>query len=222
MRRSLRHLAFGALLAFAAVSPLGAQAGRGSDLTIKIAVAGPGSEVYFWFGHMALIIEDARTGQSRCYDYGLFSFENDNFFYNFAFGRLMYSSGVSSTEGSLSTYIFHNRSVTLYTLDLPPAKKEEIRKYAETSVLPENRNYLYHHFKQNCVHPVLRAVDMATDGQFMGLYGSEPGRFTLRQHVRRHTWFSPFLDWILNFWMGQDIDSPITVWDEMFLPSEVA
>ena len=48
-----------------------------------------------------------------------------------------------------------------------------------------------------------------------------PGRYTLRQHVRRHTWHSPFFDWILNFWMGQDIDIPITAWDEMFLPAEV-
>jgi hypothetical protein len=29
------------------------------------------------------------------------------------------------------------------------------------------------------------------------------------------------MDWALNFWMGQDIDTPITVWQEMFLPSEV-
>ena len=39
--------------------------------------------------------------------------------------------------------------------------------------------------------------------------------------MRRHTWFNPIGDWLLNFWMGQDIDLPITVWEEMFLPSEV-
>jgi len=64
-------------------------------------------------------------------------------------------------------------------------------------------------------------IDIATNGQFKERYSHETGRFTLRQHVRRHTWFSPFFDWVLNFWMGQDIDTPITVWDEMFLPSEI-
>jgi len=39
--------------------------------------------------------------------------------------------------------------------------------------------------------------------------------------VRRHTWFNPFFDWLLNFLMGQNIDTPISVWQEMFLPSEV-
>jgi hypothetical protein len=62
---------------------------------------------------------------------------------------------------------------------------------------------------------------MATDGQFKERYGDAPGRFTLREHVRRHTWFSFFGDWLLNFIMGQDIDTPITVWEEMFLPAEV-
>jgi hypothetical protein len=107
-------------------------------------------------------------------------------------------------------------------LDLPPEKREEVRQKAESDILPENRYYLYHHFTYNCVTPIINIIDMATDGQFREQYGTEPGRFTLRQHVRRHTWFSPFFDWLLNFWMGQDIDTPITVWNEMFLPSEVA
>jgi hypothetical protein len=62
---------------------------------------------------------------------------------------------------------------------------------------------------------------MATSGAFKARYGDAPGRLTLRGHVRRHTWSSPFWDWILNFWMGRGVDEQITVWDEMFLPSEI-
>jgi hypothetical protein len=94
-------------------------------------------------------------------------------------------------------------------------------RFAETNVLPENRDYYYHHFKDNCSTRIRDIIDLATGGQFKERFGQAPGRFTLRQHVRRHTWFSPFADWILNFWMGQDIDTPITVWEEMFLPAEV-
>jgi hypothetical protein len=101
-------------------------------------------------------------------------------------------------------------------------KKEEIRRYAEWTVLPENKDYFYHHFKDNCATRIRDIIDMATDGQFKAKYENTPGRFTLRQHVRRHTWFNSFFDWLLNFLMGQNIDTPITVWDEMFLPSEIA
>jgi len=219
--KSIKRIAIFVLLSIAAICALPAQAERGDDLTIKVAVMGPGDELYFWWGHIGLVIDDARTGQSRFYDYGLFSFENDNFFLNFAFGRLWYSSGVSPAVSNIATYLYTNRDVVLYTLNLTPEKREEVRHYAEQSILPENRDYLYHHFKHNCTNPILTMIDIATDGQFKERYVNEPGRFTLRQHVRRHTWFSPFFDWALNFWMGQDIDTPITVWDEMFLPGEI-
>jgi hypothetical protein len=194
---------------------------RGDYLTLKIAVMGPGTELYFWWGHIALVIDDALSGQSRFYDYGIFSFENDHFFTNFALGRLLYSCGVSPARANINAYIATNRDVTLYTLDLPPEKREEVWRFAENNVLPENRDYFYHHFKDNCSTRIRDIIDLAVDGQFREAYGEAPGRFTLRQHVRRHTWFSPLGDWILNFWMGQDIDTPTTVWEEMFLPAEV-
>jgi hypothetical protein len=209
------------LLGIAAVCILPAQAEHGNDLIIKIAVMGPGDELYFWWGHIGLVIEDTRIGQSRFYDYGLFSFDNENFFVNFAFGRLWYSCGVSLASNNIANYIDTNRDVVLYTLDLPPEKREAVWWQAEWDIIPENRDYLYNHFSHNCSTPIINIIDMATDGQFKKKYTDEQGRFTLRQHVRRHTWFSPFIDWILNFWMGQGIDTSITVWDEMFLPSEV-
>jgi hypothetical protein len=196
-------------------------ASRGEQLTLKVAVIGPGDELYFWWGHIALVIEDASDGSSRFYDWGIFSFDADHFFSSFAMGRLVYMCGASPAELNFRVYRATNRDITLYTLDMSPEKKEEIRRFAENNVLPENRNYLYHHFKHNCTGPLLDILDTAVDGQFRTAYGDAPGRFTLRQHVRRHTWFNPFMDWALNFWMGQDIDTPTTVWLEMFLPSEV-
>ena len=194
---------------------------QGENLIMKIAVMGPGDELYFWLGHIALIIEDSVTGRSRFYDYGLFSFDNENFFVNFAFGRLLYSCGVSSTELNIASYVDTNRDIVFYTLDLPPETRIKVQEFAEINVLPENRDYYYHHFRDNCSTRIRDIIDLATDGQFKEQFGEAPGRFTLRQHVRRHTWFNPPADWALNFWMGQVIDTPITVWDEMFLPSEV-
>jgi len=194
---------------------------EGENLNLKIAVMGPGDELYFWWGHIALVIEDSETDASRFFDYGLFSFENENFFYNFAFGRLLYSCGVSSTKRNIAAYEDTNRDIVFYTLNIPPETRKKVRDFAELNVLPENKNYFYHHFKDNCSTRIRDIIDLATDGQFKERYGDVPGRYTFRQHVRRHTWFMPPVDWILNFWMGQVIDTPITIWEEMFLPFEV-
>jgi hypothetical protein len=208
-----------AVLLFSA--PLGLTAQEGEDLTLKVAIMGPGDETYFWWGHIALVIEDSQSGQARFYDYGLFDFSSENFYFNFAMGRLFYQCGVSPAAWNYRAYTLSNRDITLYTLDLPPETREEIRLFVENNVLPENRSYYYHHFKDNCSTRIRDILDLATEGQFRAAFGSAPSPFTLRQQVRRHTWFSPFMDWLLNFLMGQDIDVPITAWEEMFLPQAV-
>jgi len=218
----VKKINFFIILTLLCTSALFAQSGiPGGNLTLKIAVAGPGDELYFWWGHIALVIEDADDGSSYFFDYGLFSFEQKNFFYNFAFGRLLYSCGASYTQDNITFYRYRNRDVTLYTLDLSPEQRLKVRDFAVLNIQPENRDYYYHHFKDNCSTRIRDIIDIATNGQFYEQYEQEPSRFTLRQQVRRHTWFSPPADWFLNFLMGQVIDTPITVWDDMFLPSEV-
>jgi len=207
------------LLFFSVSSALFAE---GENLTLKIAVMGPGNELYFWWGHIALVIEDSEAGTSRFFDYGLFSFDNENFFYNFAFGRLLYCCGVSSTRRNIAVYEGSNRDIVFYTLNIPPENRVKVRDYAEFNVLDENKDYYYHHFKDNCSTRIRDLIDLAVDGQFKEQFENAPGRFSFRQHVRRHTWYNPPIDWALNFWMGQVIDVPTTIWEEMFLPSEVA
>ncbi|MDR2796613.1 MAG: DUF4105 domain-containing protein [Spirochaetaceae bacterium] len=195
--------------------------GRGDYLSVKIAVIGPGDELYFWWGHLGLIIDDELSGTSKFYDYGVFSFDNENFFLNFALGRLLYSSTASNAYDIMRHYIRTNRDITIYTLNLSAAQKEAIMRAAEHNILPEYRDYLYNHFSDNCVTRVANLLDNALGGQFYAMAENTPGRFTLREHVRRHTYISPFWDWFLNFIMGQDIDAPSTVKQELFLPSEV-
>jgi len=196
-------------------------ASDGENLNVKVAVMGPGDMLYFWWGHVALIVENTDTEESYFFDYGIFDFDQDNFFYNFAFGRLLYSCGISYTYRSLDVYYRTNRDVIIYNLDLPPETKAKIFEFAAVNVLPENKDYYYHHFKDNCSTRIRDIIDLATEGQFKEQFGNEKSRFTFRQHVRRHTYFSPTVDWFLNFLMGQVIDTPITVWEDMFLPSEV-
>jgi hypothetical protein len=230
LRKKSERLLLLAALFLAGFGGPGAQEGgtsggvynRGDYLTIKLGVFGPGDELYFWWGHIGLIVEDAAAGVSRLYDWGVFSFDNEDFFTNFAFGRLLYRCDTVPAEREFQRYAAANRGIRVYTLDLPPETRDYIRRFAETSLLPENRNYYYHHFKDNCATRIRDILDNALGNQFRDRYGEAPGRFTLRQHVRRHTWSHPFFDWILNFWMGQNIDAPLRVWDEMFLPSEIA
>jgi len=206
---------------FLAVS-LSAQVINGNDLTVKVALFGPGDEIFSWWGHIELIIDDERTGRSVSYDFGVFTYEDNKFFQNIVLGRLLYNCGTLPTEYNINWYITDNRDITIYTLDLLPEKKEEIRQLAENSLLPENRYYIYRFFDNNCTTRIRDIIDNAVGGQLKGRFANENFHFTVRQKVRCNIWFSPVIDWFLCFFLGQNNDKVITFWEAMFLPSELA
>lgn len=189
------------------------------DLLFKIAVYGPSDDIFIWWGHAALVVENTRWNYSRVFDWGIFSYPSDDFLTDFLRDQISYKSTVDSPD--MQMYIDEDRDITVYTLDLDADGKEIILRYAEDNVLPENCYYNYHEFRDNCSTRVRDIIDMGTGGRFKEWALNTPGRFSIRQHLRRFTWFRPASDWFLDFLMGQDLDAPVTRWDEMFLPVEL-
>ncbi|MDR1177376.1 MAG: DUF4105 domain-containing protein, partial [Spirochaetaceae bacterium] len=189
------------------------------DLLFKVAVYGPSDDIFIWWGHAALIVENTRCNYSRVFDWGIFSYPSENFLWDFLHDRISYKCTVETLD--LQMYIDEDRDITIYTLDLEAEKKEQILEYAENNVLPENCYYDYHEFRDNCSTRIRDIIDIGTGGQLKSWALTTSGRFTTRQHIRRFTWFRPFSDWCLDFLMGRDRDAPTTLWDEMFLPVEV-
>jgi hypothetical protein len=184
-------------------------------------VIGPSDEIFIWWGHAALIVEDAAGNNARVYDWGIFSYPSDSFLSDFVRGRVSYKCAVSPARWDIEAYIREDRDITLYTLDLEAEKKEAILNYADNNVLPENCYYTYHPFRDNCATRIRHLVDIGTGGQFRERFEQTPGRFTLRNHIRRFTWFRPFADGAFSFLMGQYLDKPVSAWEEMFLPVEI-
>jgi hypothetical protein len=213
--------AFGLLAtrAPAAPAPWAAGQSRAEDLVIKLATIEPDDPLYTWWGHSALIVEDVRLRVSRFYNYGLFSFDED-FFVNFAMGRLWFQVGAANTASELASYKAENRTIRIQTLDLEPARRLEMGEFLENNILPQNRTYLYDHYQDNCATRVRDLIDRMVDGQLKAAT-SAPGRQTLRQHTRRYTAGHFLMNWLLMFLMSGVIDRPIRQWDEMFLPLEV-
>lgn len=214
-------LTFGAAEAQArgVMAPWGVGESRGEDLRLSLATFSPGDEVPAWFGHSALVVEDTRHGVSRLYNYGMFSF-NQTMIFRFAMGRLLFWVGDTPVVGTYELYRRQNRDVRIQELNLSPAKRLEMATFLANNVLEENREYLYHHYDDNCSTRIRDVIDVATKGQFKE-FAMAPGRMTLRQHTRRHAGKNPPMDALLMFLMNSDIDHPTTIWEEMFLPLEL-
>lgn len=192
---------------------------RGEDLDIELLTFGVGDDIPSWFGHTALAVRDRRLGVARLYNYGMFSFGPD-MVPKFMRGRLEFWVGQASYARTIAFYVDQNRDVTVQLLNLSPERRLEVAEYLAWNVRPENRDYLYDHFSDNCSTRIRDVIDRAIGGQFAKVLAA-PARMTLRDHVHRYTERNLYIDQILTFWMNGKIDQPIHQWEEMFLPAEL-
>jgi hypothetical protein len=192
---------------------------RPEDLTIKLVTFGPGSDIYNYFGHNAFIVEDSAQHRARLYNFGMFSFGVD-MLPNYMKGKLTFWVAETPVRATFAHYIDMNRSVHVQELNLPPDRRAELANALALQVLPENREYLYDHYRNNCSTRLRDFIDRATDGQFSRAL-DRPARMTYREHTRRHAQKDPLLDFALLFWMNDSMEKPLKQWEELFLPGEL-
>src|SRR3954468_7087916 len=137
-------LLLGAPASAAPRPPWGTGESHGEDLIISLVTFSPGDDVASWWGHGSLVVEDRRLGQARLYNYGMFSFDS-TMLSRYAMGRLEFWVAEAGVGGTYRAYRAMNRDVRVQELNLTPAQRLEIGRLLATNVLPENRDYLYHH-----------------------------------------------------------------------------
>ena len=197
--------------------PWGTGESRGEDLTVTLATFGPGLDLPSWWGHSAMVVADHRLRQARLYNYGMFDFST-GFVHKFVQGRLEF--WVADTEyvgGTYAEYKRLDRDVRLQVLNLTPEQAVVLAKSLADNVLPANRDYLYHHYNDNCSTRPRDLIDKALGGQLLKATQA-PARMSLRDHMRRYTRVSPVVSLALDYLQNDELDRPITQREEEFLP----
>ena len=186
---------------------------------VSLLTVTQGAPVYSWFGHSAFLVTTP-DGRDVTFDYGTFSFNDEDFFVNFAFGRLWFVCNSSRAEWQIQELEAEGRSVTKVVLPLSAAQKKAVIGLLNNNILYENRTYLYHHYNDNCATRLRDIIDYTTGGDFRRWAESRPG-MTFRQQASRALSQNPFIQWALEFLQSGRIDRPATLWDEMFLPENL-
>lgn len=216
MRARLLALAIGAAVLS---SPLCARAEPGDELSVSVLTFGPGDHPFFKFGHNAILIQDKARRTERVYNFGTFGF-TPNLIPTFLKGKLQYWLSIQSLRSTIEVYRRENRTIDAQELDLPPALRKRILDSLEENARDENKFYKYDYYRDNCSTRVRDAVDRVTDGKVMAV-SKGPARMTWRAHTLRLV----ADDWPvylgLHVAMGDLIDRPIDVWQEMFLPARL-
>lgn len=192
----------------------------GKDLEVSLITFSPGDDISSWFGHSSILVKDHKYNIGRVYNYGMFNFGPD-LLPQFLTGELRFWVGEASVAGTYRMYKSLNRDIVVQELNLSPEKRIEIAKHMADYVLPKNRYYIYDHYYDNCATRPRDVVDRASNGQFE-VFSKQKSRFTLREHTFRYTQQNIYIAAILAAWMNREIDQPQTLWEDMFLPDELA
>ena len=193
------------------------------DETLKanLIVVGPGDPIYSYWGHIGIAIENRETGENLFYDFGNFSFYSENFYRDFIMGRMMYLGMVTPTDLFIHYSLMEDRSLTVYPLNLGHEELTELNETLRWWVLPENREYLYDYFLNNCSTIIRDILNDVTDGQLKN-FTIKDKDLTFRHYARTGSAPSFFAEIMLDYLLGSDLDKPINGWDKMFLPQAVA
>lgn len=186
---------------------------------VSLLTVTQGKPLYSWFGHSAILVTTPE-GRNVTFDYGTFSFNDEDFFVNFAFGRLWFVCLSSNAERQIDALEEEGRSVTKVVLPLTAEQKKAVIGFLNNNIKYENRTYLYHHYRDNCATRLRDIIDYATGGAFKEWAQSIPG-MTFRKQASRALSQNPFVLWGLDFLQSGNIDKDATLWDEMFLPENL-
>jgi hypothetical protein len=131
---------------------------------------------------------------------------------------MLYSMDVVPLDDFLSEYFQTQRPVWVQELNLTPDQRWELLMAVRENALPENREYRYDYYRDNCSTRIRDHLDHVLGGALEERFGADTTAYSFRWHTRRILQAMPAYYLGIQFVLGPHGDRPITTWEEMFLP----
>jgi uncharacterized protein DUF4105 len=220
MNQISRNLLSLVLLLLALVVPAHASVANapGANLEVSLITYGPGETYWERFGHDAIELRDTASGEAINFNYGVFDFNEEKFFVNFARGRMHYMMDAAPSDIDERFYIESGRSVTRQTLAMTADQAAALRDFLLWNLRPENVGYNYDYYADNCTTRVRDALNKALGGVMKAQLAPRAGGMTYRQQTDRLMSAQPWLMLVMDLGLGSYADQPLDAWQESFLP----
>ena len=199
-----------------------AQRKLSSEAQISVITFGPWQgEVYSAFGHSAIRIFDPQLQIDEAYNYGVFDYDQPNFYLNFSKGYLYYQLGVFDYQSMANAYIYYNRYIHEQVLNLTPPQKQKVYDYLQWNALPENQYYRYDYFYDNCATKIrdVFATVFKDSVVFDGSYVQTD--YTIRELTDLYLVHQPWGDLGIDICLGIPMDKVADPYEYMFLPDYI-
>ena len=189
-------------------------------LYISLLTVAPGEELYARYGHTAVRVVDAEQQLDICFNYGLFDFRAEHFYYKFVRGLTYYQLGVEDTRSFIISNAMEGREVYEQHLNLSEEQAEAVKEALLTNYRPENREYLYNFVFDNCATRPYYVIANAIGDSILSAYRGWEGK-TYRQILQYYTGKHSWADFGTNMLFGRRADVPMHGLDRVFLPEQL-
>ena len=190
----------------------------GDSTVVSLLTCEPGDEIYAKFGHTAIRIKDTE-GLDLVFNYGLFDFRTENFYWKFLRGYTDYMLGVSRTEDFLNEYRNRNSSVYEQELNLNKVEKLKLIHLLNVNYEPQNRTYRYNFIFDNCATRPQDIILEAITGVI--IHDMSTTDETYREIISKHLSNDAWADFGINLILGVDADQPAGEQGHSFIPGNL-
>ncbi len=192
----------------------------GDSSQVSVITSLSGNKAYEKFGHTAIRYKDEKSKADMVFNYGIFNFNQANFYFNFIKGKTYYMLGVYDTKYFLQDH--KDRKVIEQKLDLSKEQKQQLLDVLMVNFLPENREYLYNFIYNNCsTEPRNKIYTLFKNTKQQAHFNYPSEEKTFRQWVEKYTGKSSWLQFGIDLVFGKEADEKATKWETMFLPENL-
>lgn len=187
---------------------------------ISLITCNPGAELYARYGHTAIRVCDPEQNLDLVFNYGLFDFNSDHFYWRFIKGETYYMLGAQYTRQFMLDYALEDRAVTEQVLQITHEQKEAIWQALCINFEPENRTYLYNFVFDNCATRPYYLIKNALGADIVSDFRGAEG-MTYRTFLSHYTGDFTWADFGINLLFGPKADQPMHGEQRLFLPEEL-
>lgn len=189
---------------------------------ISIITVGPGPLVWELFGHNMIRVTDPAAGTDLAYNFGMFDFRQEHFYWNFLQGRMLYAMAGYDARYELDRYARTGRSIEIQDLALTADQARTLATSLARNAEPDRRNYRYDYYRDNCSTRVRDALNLALGGAIERALAAIPTEATYRSRTAELTAGNPAVYFGLMLLLGPSTDRPLSAWEDSFIPMNFA
>lgn len=192
------------------------------EAEISVLTLGPWQgQLYTAFGHSAFRVYDPVNSIDDAYNYGVFDYDRPNFYLNFARGYNVYMLGVADFPRFARAYAYDNRYIHEQVLNLTQDQKQRLFDFLFWNAQPENRDYLYDYFYDNCATKIPEVVLEVFGDSVVFDDDHITTDYSFRELTDLYLQQQPWGDLGIDIGLGLPTDKEATPYQYMFLPDFV-